>query len=71
MGESRAKEISFVVKKDLRFVHQPSKRGGMDDAIAIPLVVASRRRRRFCMTPTPRFIRMASVRLQSKDISQM
>ena len=42
--EPRAKQVAFMVQKNLRFVHQPPKRGGVDDAVAVALKVGARGR---------------------------
>jgi len=37
MGQARAKEVTFMVEKDLRFVDQSPKSGGMNNAVAVTL----------------------------------
>jgi hypothetical protein len=38
MRHACAKQIAFMVKKDLRFVDQATKRGGMHDTVTVALV---------------------------------
>src|SRR5690606_1367590 len=35
--QTGAKEVAFMVQKDLGFVHQPSERRGMNDAVPVTL----------------------------------
>jgi hypothetical protein len=51
--ESRAKQVAFVVQKNLRFVNQPPKRRAVHDAVAVALKLAARGCRRLQVaTPT-------------------
>ena len=44
MGEPGTKQVALVVKKNLRFVHQPPKRRAVNDAIAVALEFGACRR---------------------------
>ena len=57
--QPRAKQVTFVVQKHLRFVHQPTKCGAMNDAVAVALVLAARGRRLLCITTSARLRRIA------------
>ena len=37
MRQAGAEQVTFVVQKHLRFVHQPAERGGVHDAVAVAL----------------------------------
>jgi Holliday junction resolvasome RuvABC endonuclease subunit len=51
MRHAGAKQIAFMVQKDLGFIDQAAKRGGMHDAVAVALKHISRRCFGLCKTP--------------------
>ncbi len=51
VGEARAEEIPFVVDEHLRLVLEPTEGAGMDDAVAVALVLAAPARRRLAVAP--------------------
>jgi hypothetical protein len=56
-----AEQVALVVDEDLRLVLEPAERGAVDDAVAVALEVAARRRRRLGMAAA-RASRAASAR---------
>ena len=52
MRQAGAKQIAFVVQKNLCFVDQAAKRGGMHDAVAVALKQIARRCFGFGKTPS-------------------
>ena len=53
MRQAGAVMVALVGHEHLAFVGQPAKRGGMDDAIAVALKLAARRRNGLCKQPSP------------------
>ncbi len=49
MGEAGAIVVAFVIDKNLRFVGEPPKRRGMDNAVAIAAEIIARRTRPLVM----------------------
>ncbi len=62
MREARTIQVAFVIDEDLGLVHQPPESGGVDDAIAIPLVFAAPGGRRFRVPAAPRLPLVGGVR---------
>ncbi len=54
MGKARTEQVAFMVYEYLRFVFEPAKSSGVDDAIAVTLEFSTHRRRRLCMATPAR-----------------
>ncbi len=50
MSQTRAIEVAFVIDEDLGLIHEATKRGGMNDSIAVALKLATIGGRRLGMT---------------------
>ena len=61
MREAGAVMVVGLGDEDLRLVHQPAKRGGVDDAIAVALVEGAKRMGRFGMTPAAALARAHGI----------
>ena len=59
--EARAEQIAFVIDKDLRLVFETPEGRGMDDAVAVALVLAASARRRFRVAAAARVLRPGGV----------
>ena len=62
MGEPGAKVVAFVKHEHLRLVREPTKRRGMDDAVAIPAEYIARGTCRLGMQPTAAPVRIGRIR---------
>ena len=62
MGEPSAKQIAFMVQKNLGLVHQSAKRRGVHDAITITLELAARRRGILRVNAAFALVRQAGIR---------
>ena len=65
--EARAKQVALVVEEHLRFVHQPAKSGGMDNAITVALELGAGRCGQFMKPPPTRLCRVASRHTMLKN----
>jgi len=63
MGKTRAVVIPLVIDKDLGLVFQASEGSGMDDAVAVALIIGSGRARWFLNQPPTAFCRIACINL--------
>src|SRR5271154_204917 len=61
MRQPRAIQVTFMIYKYLRLVHQAAKRRGMNDAVAIALILRSVRRLRFRMAAASRVLSVGGV----------
>ena len=61
MRQACAKQITFVIQKNLCFVNQAPKRRGMHNPIPIPLVIGSRRGDRLWQSAPARLRRVTRV----------
>lgn len=66
MREPRTEQIALMVEEYLGLVDQPPERGGMHDAVAVPLVFRTRRRRRLGMAPALGARRVTGIRCQMR-----
>ena len=57
----KAEQVAFVVQKHLGFVHQPPKRGGVNNAITVALKIVARGRWHFSVAPTTRLFGVTGV----------
>ncbi len=64
MGQARAVEVALVIDEYLGLVHEPAKRGRVNNPVAIALVFTAVAGRRFRMAPAPT-LRLAG-RVRSK-----
>jgi hypothetical protein len=51
MRQARSVQVTFVVDEDLGLVDKSAKRGGMDDAVTIALILTAIAGRWFCDPP--------------------
>jgi len=56
MSETRAIQVTFVIDENLCLVDEASKRGGMNNAIAVPLKFAAESRRGFVIASPSRLL---------------
>jgi hypothetical protein len=52
--QARTIQVTFVVDEYLRLVNQPAKRRGMDNAVAVALILTTISGADFFVTPSPR-----------------
>ena len=68
MREPRAEQVALVVDEDLRLVDQAPERRGVDDTVAVALVLVARRRRRFGDAAPARAARVAGPGGQGLEV---
>ena len=65
MRQARSVEVTLVIDEDLCFVDKPAKCGGMDDAVAIALILATIGGGRFFVAPAPTLRLVGRIRCKS------
>ena len=70
MGQSRTEQVTLVVQENLGLVNQPPESRGMDNAVAVPLILRTRGSGRFRVTAPTRVARLTRKRRKFRSIGQ-